>query len=99
MRERAVDLRNLTGRSISPSEVVDAVLDACDRELAVLERSRHEALERYRARCSTIGRPVRFETADGIVEGVASGVADTGALVLATPSGAVHLTAGDAHHV
>lgn len=96
---RAVDLASLTGEPVDPVAVVDALLDACDEQVTVLERAPADALAGYRSRCLTIGRSVRFETAAGVLDGVAEAVADDGALVLRHADGDIrHLTAGDAHH-
>ncbi|MEL7208208.1 MAG: bifunctional biotin--[acetyl-CoA-carboxylase] synthetase/biotin operon repressor, partial [Actinomycetota bacterium] len=54
---------------------------------------------RYRARCCTLGRSVRFQTPTRVVEGTAVAVAENGALVVDTADGPITLTAGDAHHV
>lgn len=57
-------------------------------------------LEVYRARCDTVGRRVRFETVNGVVEGVGAGIDDSGALVVTDASGVSHhLRSGDAHHL
>ncbi len=97
--DRAVDLTTLAGHSIDRPTLVDALLDATDEAVDLLERSTLELIEAYRRRCLTIGRTVRFETSTGHLDGVVRTVEVDGSLVLEQPDGTVrHLTAGDAHH-
>lgn len=97
---RAVDLETLSDSTIDRAVLVNALLDACDDAIDELEASTTRALEHYRARCLTIGRSVRFETASGELHGDAVDVGADGSLVLQTTDGNQHhLTAGDAHHV
>ena len=52
----------------------------------------------YRERCATIGRRVKLDTATGIVEGTAVGIAPSGGLMVDSDGRSVELLAGDAHH-
>lgn len=54
-----------------------------------------DVLDRYRSRCTTLGRRVRVELPDGTVEGVATDVDDDGRLVVAGRP----IAAGDVVHV
>lgn len=97
---RAIALAELTGADPDRWEVVGAVLQGLDRWLGVLEGQGPEAvLGPYRARCVTLGRPVRFQTPTEVVEGIASHVAPSGALVVERDGVPIELTAGDAHHL
>jgi len=96
---RAVDLTTLAGHTIDRAALVDALLDASDEAIDVLERSTVETIAEYRRRCLTIGRAVRFDTGTGHVDGIVRTVEINGSLVLELADGTVrHLTAGDAHH-
>lgn len=96
---RAVDLTTLAGRTIDRAALVDALLDASDEAIDVLERSTVETITEYRRRCITIGRAVRFDTATGHVNGIVRTVDMDGSLVLELADGTVrYLTAGDTHH-
>jgi BirA family biotin operon repressor/biotin-[acetyl-CoA-carboxylase] ligase len=64
-------------------------------------RSRPESIvEDYRRRLSTLGRDVRVEMGDRVVEGVATDIDDTGRLIVA-PTDGPHQTiaAGDVIHL
>lgn len=53
----------------------------------------------YRDRCATLGATVRATTADGIVEGEAIDLDDSGGLVIRTPSGPEVVRFGEAEHL
>ena len=77
-----------TGRTVDPSEVIDAVLTA-------LEGRYHGGVEpllaAYRARCLTIGTRVRAELLPrGEVEGIAKAVDDQGSLEVEVHRGGIH---------
>jgi BirA family biotin operon repressor/biotin-[acetyl-CoA-carboxylase] ligase len=98
--QRAATLEELAGRSVDRWDVVAAVLTHLDRWLTVATTTGPAAvLDAYRGRCVTVGRPLRMQTATGVLEGVASAVADSGGLVIDTADGPVTVTAGDAHHL
>ncbi|MEM9561189.1 MAG: biotin--[acetyl-CoA-carboxylase] ligase [Actinomycetota bacterium] len=96
--DRAVTLEELAGAPIDRDALLDAFLRGLERWYGELERG-GPVLDRYRARCVTIGREVRFVTSTGEVRGRAVGVAASGTLLLDTGRGTVELHAGDAHHV
>ena len=56
-------------------------------------------LDEWRERSSTLGREVRVETPNEVVEGVAESIEDTGALVVSTDEGERIVTAGDCVHL
>ena len=57
-------------------------------------------LDDYRALCATVGRQVRVtRRAAPALVGVATGIADDGALLVATASGTERVAAGDVEHV
>ncbi|SFR51917.1 MULTISPECIES: biotin--[acetyl-CoA-carboxylase] ligase [Halorubrum] len=56
-------------------------------------------LPAWRERASTLGRRVRVEAADGVVEGTAVDVAGPGALVVDTDEGRRRVHAGDCEHL
>lgn len=56
-------------------------------------------LDAWRERASTLGRDVRVETADGVVEGEAVDVELPGTLLVETDDGVVRVHAGDCEHL
>ncbi len=102
--QRAVTLDEALAGSTPGSQVSrDEMLSAYLRSLAQrLHQSadREATLHAYRNRCLTLGRQVRFETATGVVSGLAVDVDAHGALVVDDQEGQRHhLHSGDAHHV
>ncbi len=53
----------------------------------------------YLSRCSTIGRRVRVQVADRVVQGIAEAIDSDGRLVVRTGDGAEAFAAGDVVHV
>jgi BirA family transcriptional regulator, biotin operon repressor / biotin---[acetyl-CoA-carboxylase] ligase len=82
----------LAGAQISTDETLAALLASLDRWLGA---SAADVLAAWRSRDALLGRPVRWE--NGSKEGVAAGVADSGALLVDTADGRVSLDAGEVH--
>jgi BirA family biotin operon repressor/biotin-[acetyl-CoA-carboxylase] ligase len=82
----------LAGHPTPPEDVLAAVIAALN---AWLPRQPEEVLAAWRPRDALLGRTVRWE--NGSKEGVASGIDETGALIVDTPSGRVTLDAGEVH--
>jgi BirA family biotin operon repressor/biotin-[acetyl-CoA-carboxylase] ligase len=62
--------------------------------------SPEDALADYRDLCATLGERVRVERNDAeALEGEATEITDSGALVVSTPSGPVTVAAGDVVHL
>lgn len=96
---RAVTLSELIGHPVDRDEVLTRFLVGLERWLASLEAGR-PVLDAYRSTCLTLGRAVRFITADGEHRGTAVDITPGGTLLLETDGGeVVELHAGDAHHV
>ncbi|MGH2445167.1 MAG: biotin--[acetyl-CoA-carboxylase] ligase, partial [Candidatus Limnocylindria bacterium] len=94
LREVTTSLRELSGRSTDRVALLGALLTALDAEIASLEAGR-SPLERYRSACVTLGTPVRVETADGPVEGVAREIGARGELVVESGGRRMAVTNGD----
>lgn len=98
----AVCLEAAAGRPVDRNALLGAWLGHLDRWYAsalVGEGGRRTVLEAYRRRCSTLGRRVRVELADGAVEGRAVDVADDGRLVVEDANGRREISAGDVVHL
>lgn len=97
---RAATVGQVLGREVDRGAVLAPYLESFERHLADLESNGPAGLlAAYRARCLTIGRQVRFDTAAATHEGTVVDVSDSGTLLLDTGNDVVELHAGDAHHV
>jgi BirA family biotin operon repressor/biotin-[acetyl-CoA-carboxylase] ligase len=90
LREIATSLAIEGGSDPGVEAVLAAVLQALDEWL---ERSPREILTAWRERDALAGREVRWNGG----EGIASGLDDSGALLVETDSGRVALDAGEVH--
>ncbi|QUO46533.1 biotin--[acetyl-CoA-carboxylase] ligase [Halorubrum ruber] len=103
-----IDPETLPAGATSLSDECGAPVDRRRFAATLLERYAEltdspEALDgvlpAWRERASTLGRRVRVDTADGIVEGTAVDVAEPGALVVDTDEGRQRVHAGDCEHL
>jgi BirA family biotin operon repressor/biotin-[acetyl-CoA-carboxylase] ligase len=91
----ATSMRIETGRRHDRPEVFRRVLRELDRQYMEFGE-RHgddRLLDRWRERSCTLGRHVRVQLRDGIVEGVARDVDGDGSLIVETPGGATQSVA------
>ncbi len=78
----------------------DALLTALLDRLSVRVSDLEHVVDDYRARVTTLGRRVRVDLGDRVVEGAATDVDAAGRLVVATASGVDHvIAAGDVIHL
>jgi BirA family biotin operon repressor/biotin-[acetyl-CoA-carboxylase] ligase len=94
-------LEDLAGRPVDRDDLLHTWLTRLDQWCTTLEApgGRHLVTEAYRRRCTTLGRPVRVELADGHLEGGAVDVTDEGHLVVECGAVRHTVTAGDAVHL
>lgn len=90
----ATSLADLSGRPVARVELLRALLDRLDAELAAIEAG-SSPLERYRSACVTVGCEVEVEAPGGRIEGPAVAIDDRGGLVVETADGPVTVTSGD----
>jgi BirA family biotin operon repressor/biotin-[acetyl-CoA-carboxylase] ligase len=97
----ATSLWQEVGRSVDRSELLDALLQALEPRVADLadQAGRARQAADFRARCTTLGHPVRVELADGSFEGVATDVTGQGHLVVETDGAARTVVSGDVVHL
>jgi len=93
VRARATSLRAELGRDLDVGQVLEVVLRAlhetCDRFFA---STPHLDIDRVRARCDTLGRPVRATLDDGShVEGRAADIGPLGSILINTEGGRIEL--------
>jgi BirA family biotin operon repressor/biotin-[acetyl-CoA-carboxylase] ligase len=91
---RATSLADLAGRDLDRTALLAVLLDALDAELTALERGA-SPVDRFRSVSALDGRRVGVELGGELLEGIAAGIADDGALVLDTDAGRVALTLGE----
>jgi BirA family biotin operon repressor/biotin-[acetyl-CoA-carboxylase] ligase len=86
LREMATSLRMVKGEAIPRGLLAAEIINALDRMYTAWTGDGADYLERYRARCLTVGRQVKLLRADGSVqEAQALGVDDDFALVVEHP--------------
>lgn len=94
LRERLTTLPDLTGRSLSRTDLLVAFLP----RFLTLVREMHAApealLERYSVRCGLTGRPVTVYRGEERVTGTCAGIAKDGSLVVDTAAGRRWMTSG-----
>ena len=90
LRLSATSLRAASGARVLVEPATKAVLDALARWL---ERGAPEVLDAFRTRDALRGERVRWSEG----EGIASGIDDTGALLVETDAGTTMLGAGEVH--
>ncbi len=88
----ATSLADVAGEAVDRERLLGSLLAALEREIAVVEAGA-SPLERYRARCATLGSTVTVDTGDGIVTGLAVDLDESGALVL-DAGGVRHVVSG-----
>jgi BirA family biotin operon repressor/biotin-[acetyl-CoA-carboxylase] ligase len=91
----------LEGGSTDRTGLLAAILSALGtRYLAWEEADGVGPAEEYRARCASIGQPVRVHQVGGsVLEGLATGVDETGRLVVSVDGTDQLIAAGDVEHV
>jgi hypothetical protein len=87
------------GDDVDRWELLAGLLAALDEALTLAERDPRVLLDTYRRSCVTIGEEVAVEVRDGVIAGLARGVDDDGALLVAAGDRLVHVRAGDVLHV
>ena len=96
LRDTATSLVAGGGRAPERAWLLAATLSGFGARMA----SPEDALADYRDLCATLGERVRVERNDAeALEGEATEITDSGALVVSTPSGPVTVAAGDVVHL
>lgn len=95
LRSIAGSVSMATGRQWDRNDIVAAMLNAIDRVYADWQAGRW-SVDRYRADCTTIGKPVRVLRGDTVKHAVAEAVDDDFALVVRYEDGTVeHVFTGE----
>jgi BirA family biotin operon repressor/biotin-[acetyl-CoA-carboxylase] ligase len=91
---RASSLADVAGRELDRTALLGVLLDALDAELAALERG-GSPVDRFRSVSVLDGRRVAVDLGEDVLEGIAAGIGDDGALLVDTVAGRVALTIGE----
>lgn len=94
LRRTATSLADLAGAPVDRVALLGRLLGALEEELDAIEAGR-SPLERYRERCSTLGRTVTVATADGSVTGRAVDLDPAGALIVEVADGRHVISSGE----
>ena len=86
LRADATSLADLAGADIDREDLLASLIDRLAAEVDAVEAGA-SPLERYRARCSTLGSTVTVDTGTGLVTGTAIDLDPTGSLVVEDASG------------
>jgi BirA family biotin operon repressor/biotin-[acetyl-CoA-carboxylase] ligase len=98
--DTATSLALLGADDVDRTTLLAAVLDAFERWYVRWPAEPSALGAAYRARCATLGRPVRVAlAAGGTLEGVAEDVDESGRLRVRTSGGAEAVAAGDVVHL
>lgn len=99
--DNAACLEQLGGDSVDRATFAFDLIERTDQELRQWEiEGAKNLVDRYRARCGTIGRRVRIDQADGrSLIGFATDVDDAGRLVLESSGSVRRIDVGDVDHL
>ena len=97
LSETATSLAELAAAEVDRVALLSRLLTGLDAEVAEVEAG-GSPLGRYRAACTTIGRPVTVDTGNGLVAGEAIDLDDHGRLVVSTTDGLVAVATGEVVH-
>jgi BirA family transcriptional regulator, biotin operon repressor / biotin---[acetyl-CoA-carboxylase] ligase len=94
IRDSATSLADVAGRGIDRDALLNRLIVAIYREIRAVEDGA-SPLDRYRARCATLGQEVEVAAGSGTITGVATDLDSTGALVVDGPGGRRVLAGGE----
>jgi BirA family biotin operon repressor/biotin-[acetyl-CoA-carboxylase] ligase len=94
LQATATSLADLGGAPVDRVGLLGRLLEAVEAELDAIEAGR-SPLDRYRARCSTLGHAVSVATADGTVTGRAVDLDPAGALIVDAEDGRHVISSGE----
>ena len=92
----AIAANHAAGRPVHREDVLEALLERLEERL---DAGWDAVAREYKSRCTTVGREVRVELADGAFAGTATGIDDDGALVVIADDGPRRVVAGDVVHI
>lgn len=87
VRDRAISLCDAAGQPVGATDLLIDFLNLLDEHLAMLITDGPRLARLWRGYCLLTGRRVRLSVGGRTLEGECQGIADDGALLLATPQG------------
>jgi len=100
LRRTATTMREILNKPVDRYSLLRSILNELEtRYEPFCAKDQKSIVEEWKSLADTLGKPVRVETASGIVVGVAEDMDDNGALVVKTDEGPVHMSAGDVIHL
>jgi BirA family transcriptional regulator, biotin operon repressor / biotin---[acetyl-CoA-carboxylase] ligase len=93
LRDEATSLADTAGEDVDREALLSRLVAGLGAEIEAVEAGA-SPLERYRARCTTLGSSVSVEAGEGVVTGVAIGLDATGALIVEDAGGRRHVVSG-----
>lgn len=94
LKVRVTTLKDLTGRTHSPSDFLIELLQSLQRRFQTLGRFPHKLADEAHQGCLQKGKTLRVQTAGGLVEGLCEGIGPGGELLLNTSSGLCRIWSG-----
>jgi BirA family biotin operon repressor/biotin-[acetyl-CoA-carboxylase] ligase len=95
IRDRAISLRDATGKAIDPSALLVATLVAIEEELSIAEVNGGFDSARWLPHCLLTGRNVQLRTPRGEIAGRCEGISDLGELLIRGECQIHRCTAGE----
>jgi BirA family biotin operon repressor/biotin-[acetyl-CoA-carboxylase] ligase len=100
LRRTAITMREILQKPVDRYSLLRSIIHELEtRYEPFCAGDRESIIAEWKTLADTLGKPVRVETASGIVLGVAEDVDETGALVVKTDEGPVTVSAGDVMHL
>ncbi len=101
IQERLTTVREVTGHTVDIATFIADVLTGIGTRLERLEATGDDqaVIEEWSRLSCTLGRHVKVVDGGQVVEGLATGIGPSGALMLETTSGPLLVRAGDVQHV
>lgn len=96
LRAMATSLKNVIGHDLPKHKLLTKVLEKFDKYyLDFRKQGMTPILKEYRSMSAVLGKEVKIECPDGIIEGKALGIDEYGALIVKTEDGKKRVVVGD----
>ena len=89
MKKIAINLKEIKGKEINLNRLLDEIIESFDKLI------KKDIYDEYRKNCSTIGKKIKVNRKEGIIEGTAKDILVDGRLVLESKGKEIILEEGD----